>query len=111
MADEHRQLDELVLVQPSGERRPGGIGDAVVVDHLVARAEGGGLRVGPQRRVEVRGDPGDLLVGQPGLAAQADVLPPLVGRVTAPRDAQDRELALARREPAATPQMPAEPEP
>jgi hypothetical protein len=38
MADEHRQLDELVLVQPSGERRPGGIGDAVVVDQLVGRA-------------------------------------------------------------------------
>jgi hypothetical protein len=38
MADEHRQLDELVLVQPSGERRPGGIVDAVVVDQLVGRA-------------------------------------------------------------------------
>jgi len=47
LADEHRHLDELALVEVCGEQRPGAIGDAGVGVELVGGAEHCGLQLGP----------------------------------------------------------------
>ena len=47
LADEHRHLDELVLVEVCGEYRPGVIGDAGVGVELVDGAKHCGLQLGP----------------------------------------------------------------
>jgi hypothetical protein len=97
LADEHRHLDELALVEVCGEHRPGVIGDAGVGVELVDGAEHCALQLGPSLRLGAALDPGDLLVGDSHLARQDDVLSPLVLCAAEPAGAEDGKLAETRR--------------
>jgi hypothetical protein len=93
LADEHRQLDELPLVEVRGENRPSVIGDAGVGVEFVDGAEHCALQLGPSLRLGAALDPGDLLVGDSHLARQDDVLSPLVLCAAEPAGAEDGKLA------------------
>src|SRR6266850_3804088 len=58
LADEHRRLDELALVEVCGEHRPGVISDAGVGVELVDGAEHCALQLGPSLRLGAALDPG-----------------------------------------------------
>jgi hypothetical protein len=62
LADEHRHLDELALVEVCGEYRPGVIGDAGVGVELVDGAKHCGLQLGPSLHLGADLDPSDLPV-------------------------------------------------
>jgi hypothetical protein len=72
--------------------------DASVGDQLVDRAHEGGLERGPARGVGAVGDAGDVVVVEADVAADDDVLGPLVGGIAHGGDAQHEDLALAQRE-------------
>jgi hypothetical protein len=74
LADEHRHLDELALVEVCGEYRPGVIGDAGVGVELVDGAEHCALQFGPSSRLGAALDPGDLLVRESHPAREDGVL-------------------------------------
>jgi hypothetical protein len=98
LADDHADLDQLGPAVVDREGGPGGVVDAVVVVQLVGRPQQRGLGVGPAVGVGTLGDPGDLVVGQPGAAADRHVVVPLVVGPAVPGGAQDQQLALAPRQ-------------
>ena len=109
LADEHAHLDELLLVEPAGQRRPGGVADAVVGVELVGGPEQRGVVVRPAGGVGAGGDAVDLLLGEAG--PQADER--RAGRTRRPSwqfhaGPQDQELALPGRQPAGVEQDAAE---
>ena len=111
MTGKHRDLDELLGAVAAGERVPGVVADAVLVDELVDGAQQRRVGVVPPFGLRTRRDPADLVGREAGHACDRDVLRPLVAGAASERGAEDDQLPVARRELAAREELAAERQP
>jgi len=95
LAHDHAHLDQLLLVVPRRQRRPGVVADAVRRVQLVGSPQQGGVEGLPTIGPRAAPHPLDLDLGEPRGEREANVLGPLVVRAAVVPRAQDQELSLA----------------